>query len=82
MAFTIRFDTPAEFGYCIACILFFCLLPFGSFVAFCIYLSNEDCLNVLNYNNLMTISNYDSNLSKWIKKKLNKHIGFILGDMK
>eukprot|EP01083_Nonionella_stella_P235939 829138_1 len=77
IAFSVRFDTVDEIGFCLACCLFCCMLPFGSFVAFCIYIADEDCLDI-GGNSMFTISVRDSDLTKWIKRKLNKHIGFIL----
>eukprot|EP01083_Nonionella_stella_P175608 612025_1 len=76
-AFSIRFDTVDEIGFCLACCLFCGILPFGSFVAFCIYMADEDCLDI--EGDLFTPGTHeDSSLSKWIKRKLNKHFGFIL----
>eukprot|EP01083_Nonionella_stella_P114976 340421_1 len=69
MAFSIWFETVEEIGYFLACCLFCGILPFGSFVAFCIYLKDEDVFQP---------SDSDSPMTKWIKRKLSKHIGFVL----
>eukprot|EP01083_Nonionella_stella_P114975 340418_1 len=76
MAFSIWFETVDEIGFCLSCCLFCCLLPLGSFVAFCIYLSNEDCLDIGGTG--FSVDPSDSALTKWIKRKLSKHIGFVL----
>eukprot|EP01083_Nonionella_stella_P034486 94381_1 len=77
IAFAIRFKTVDELGFCLACCWFCFILPFGSLVAFCIYLADEDCLDIAT-NSMFSVSAKDSALTKWIKRKLNKHMGFIL----
>eukprot|EP01084_Bolivina_argentea_P147435 257952_1 len=77
IAFAIRFKTVDELGFCLACCWFCFILPFGSLVAFCIYLADEDCLDVAS-NSMFNVNIRDSALTKWIKRKLNKHMGFIL----
>eukprot|EP01084_Bolivina_argentea_P035472 65805_1 len=76
IAFSLRFETVDDLGWCLSCCLFCCVLPFGSLVAFCIYLADEDCLDF--GHNIFSPSYGDSALTAWIKRKLNKHMGFIL----
>ena len=88
MAFMARFDVISNYSGYFACICFCCLLPFGSFVAFCIYLSSDetnipffrDCMGRVfgDVENVFSPSPSDSAFTRWIKKKLDKHIGFIL----
>ena len=85
-AFTTRFETFDSWPVIIACICFCCILPFGTFVAFCIYFAGQDgCFSDFLHNSLGldTSSLYfdnpkDSEFAKWIKQKLDKHLGFIL----
>ena len=86
IAFMVRFNTIGEWGGVLACITFCCCLPFGTFVAFIIYLTSEsECFNHFIYHELnleeeglFRPANTDSAVVTWIKKKLDKHLGFIL----
>ena len=74
MAFVLRFEIVDSLP--LACCCFCALLPFGSLVAFCMFLASEDCLNF--GPGLFRPRDRDSALIRWIKTKLNKHLGFIL----
>jgi len=63
-----------------------CLLPFGTFVAFCFYLNDRDIgdfqtgmkrINLRTDNNLYGSSAYSKSVL-WIRSKLNRHLGFLL----
>eukprot|EP01083_Nonionella_stella_P233726 823201_1 len=89
MACAVRFDTFANWRSHTAFVAFCCMLPFGTLVAFFMYFASEesgfDCFREfitsdlsLDGSSLFDVRQRDSNLVKWIKKKLDKHLGFIL----
>ena len=89
IAFAIRFDTIYSWNECLAALAFCCCLPFGTVVAFIMYFGSEeaelgclhDCLRFdlnLEAGSLITIKETDSDTTKWIKTKLERHLGFIL----
>ena len=82
----IRYDTIEEFNAAFAFCCFCCMLPVASLLAFMIYLESsvkrirhfmENYLG-LESGEVFYVSNSDSNMIKFIKKKLDKHLGFIL----
>eukprot|EP01084_Bolivina_argentea_P246470 412473_1 len=89
IAFAMRFDTIYTWGSAKAFAAFCCMLPFGTFVAFFIYFANDEsgfeCFNEFIYNTLgldgegiFYVRNDDSKMVKWIKRKLERHLGFLL----
>eukprot|EP01084_Bolivina_argentea_P204295 348860_1 len=86
IAFHLNFETWHNWHWIKTSLIFCCLLPFGTFVACFTYFGNqEDSIfhNLFKYFELSTgawisASESDSNLTKWIKKKYNKHMIFIL----
>eukprot|EP01083_Nonionella_stella_P220767 789499_1 len=90
MACAVRFNTLDNWRAHNSCLAFCCLLPFGTLVAFMIYFASEetglecfrnfmhDGLNLKLNNSLFKVKVRDSNIVTWIKKKLDKHLGFIL----
>ena len=93
IACSLRFDTVMDWDAWKAALLFCCLLPFGSFVAFFMYMASGDgdeakfkwFKRFIDNIGLSTDTPYlfqndndDSDLIKWIKTKLDKHLGFIL----
>ena len=88
IAFIKRFNVTQNYSKTFACICFCCLLPFSSSVAFCIYLSSDesnipffrDCMSSVfgDVENVFSPLPTDSAFTRWIKNKIDKHIGFIL----
>eukprot|EP01083_Nonionella_stella_P156659 507573_1 len=90
MACAVRFDTIDNWKAHNSCLAFCCLLPFGTLVAFMMYFASDDTgcdwfSNFIEYDLGLTcnssafaVRQRDSNMVKWIKKKLDKHLGFIL----
>eukprot|EP01084_Bolivina_argentea_P246471 412479_1 len=87
IAFALRFDTIDEWGTAKSFAAFCCMLPFGTFVAFFMYFANEEagCLNdfithtlKLDGDGMFYIRNDDSKMVQWIKRKLDRHLGFLL----
>lgn len=90
-AFTLRFDTAGSWNLCGASVAFCCLLPFGSLLAFFIYLASGEeskkadrtCMNKLlrklhlsvDRPYLFHVDPADGELIKWIKNKMDKHLG-------
>ena len=89
IAFALRFNTMDNWKAWKSSLAFFCCLPFGTIVAFILYFAGEEsecgCFNDfitdnlhLDADNWFTPSNEDSNMVKFIKRKLDRHLGFLL----
>ena len=89
IAFAFRFDTIDDWSLPAAFMAFCCCLPFGSFVAFCIYFASDEtgCVCFKDYikhdlglhsDGFFKPNHNDSNFTKWVKGKLDNHLGFIL----
>eukprot|EP01083_Nonionella_stella_P069108 184067_1 len=89
MVCAIRFDTIDNWEPYNACLGFCCILPFGTLVAFCIYCASHeagwrrfrdflDRCHLDTNSSMFSIRDRDNKLVKWIKTKLERHIGFIL----
>ena len=81
-AFTVSFRFAFE--YWSGCLVFLCfcfMLPFGTLGAFCVYFANYQVFkSILRYMELDTNlwfepDDSDSNFTKWLKTKLDKHLG-------
>eukprot|EP01084_Bolivina_argentea_P217446 369174_1 len=87
MAFSLKFETEPSWDAFRACLCLLCLLPFGTFVAFCFYFNDrDDCvwferlidaLALKDDNEFSTNSSY-SKAMLFIRNKLNRHLGFLL----
>ena len=89
IACSTRFNTVDSWNECMACLTFFCLLPFGTLVAFIMYFGSDesqfqcvtDCLRYdlgLDAESWFYPQHDDSKMMKIIKQKLDRHLGFIL----
>ena len=89
IAFAVRYNTLDSWDAWMATVAFCCCLPFGTLVAFIMYFGSEestfDCLwHCLNYDLDLSASSWfsandkDSKMMKFVKGKLDKHLGFIL----
>ena len=94
MAFSLRFETIHHWDWFEAVIAFCCLLPFGSLIAFFMYLASGDAEDEANCKcikkfiakiglstdrpDLFHIDPSDGELIKWIKRKMDKHLGFVI----
>ena len=92
IAFAIRFDTLYHWKEWKATLLFCCCLPFGTFIAFIMYFGSEqselNCLSSflqyeldLDSHSLVywfSPNKADSKIMKFVRTKLDKHLGFIL----
>ena len=88
IACAVRFNTIDQWKVWESCLTFFCCLPFGTCVAFIIYFGSEESdwqcfsqyLSTMNLkpDGWFVPKEKDSKLVKFIKRKLDKHLGFIL----
>ena len=89
MAFSVRFDTVDKWELWQSCCCFCWLLPFGTFVAFIMYFASEEAgydwfRDFLHYfmdldtDGCVRPRDKDSKMVQWIKRKFDKHMGFIL----
>ena len=88
MAFALRFSTIDEWHPCLACCAFCVCLPCGPLIAFCIFLASQEadvscCMDVIDWfgldrQGLFRARDTDGAMARWIRSKLDKHLGFIL----
>ena len=87
IAFMARYNTMNNCDECGGFTLLFCCIPFGTFVAFIMYFGSEEsefgCLSdqldaYFDIPSWFTVESDDSKMVKFIKKKLDRHLGFII----
>ena len=89
IAFAAKYDTISRWNLCQSISTFCCCLPFGTIVAFIMYFGSEEsglqCFNDflkwdldLDTGSSFDVNHNDSKMMKFVKRKLDKHLGFIL----
>ena len=84
VAFAANFETFDKWKWYNNIIAFFLIMPFGSMVAFCIYMDQNGYIPQILYDTFglghdpwFSPKADDGDLTKWIKTKLNKHLGIV-----